>query len=84
MSRDAIRRPGRSFTHAADLLREDTSDGEVILIKGRAGQRQKRLALALQGRTVGCDLTYCPVQLWVSCGECPLLESGWRSGMVLP
>jgi len=49
---------------------------DVVLIKGRSTQMLERVALALQGRVVRCELGSCDAHL-TGCGECPMLERGW-------
>jgi UDP-N-acetylmuramoyl-tripeptide--D-alanyl-D-alanine ligase len=70
-------------SHALALLREDLAAGDVVLIKGRTSQRLQRIALALEGRAVGCELATCRVYPGIGCERCPVLESGWQNGRVL-
>ena len=63
---------GRSVERAAEIIREQLEPGDVVLIKGRSSQRLDRVALALMGREVRCDLTFCQF-LKTRCDECSLL-----------
>jgi UDP-N-acetylmuramoyl-tripeptide--D-alanyl-D-alanine ligase len=73
---DTLVHAGTSVQWATDLLRRELMPGDVILIKGRWGQRLDRVALALAGRHVVCDITSCSVR-WTRCERCPMLERGW-------
>jgi hypothetical protein len=44
-----------------------------VLFKARISWKLDRLVLALQGRTVSCDLAYCGV-LQLPCAQCASLE----------
>jgi hypothetical protein len=48
----------------------------ALLIKGRHTQRLRRIAPALQGRDVRCELVYCNVGL-MECSRCPMLGRPW-------
>lgn len=65
----------RSVRAALDELR-DLAAGDVVLIKGRHTQRLQRIALALTGREVRCDLEYCNARL-TECSKCPMLGRPW-------
>lgn len=70
--------PVRGGVRAAiDWLQEELREGDVVLIKGRDTQRLERVALALQGRTVGCDLSMCDTRV-SRCEDCSMLAGGWR------
>jgi UDP-N-acetylmuramoyl-tripeptide--D-alanyl-D-alanine ligase len=62
---------------AIDWLRGELRAGDVVLIKGRDTQRLERVALALQGRSVACDLSACGTKA-TRCVNCPMLAGGWR------
>jgi UDP-N-acetylmuramoyl-tripeptide--D-alanyl-D-alanine ligase len=64
-----------SVTKAVEALKDDLRPGDVVLIKGRDTQHLARVALALMGRQVRCELTSCDAQ--VECEACPMLERGW-------
>jgi UDP-N-acetylmuramoyl-tripeptide--D-alanyl-D-alanine ligase len=66
----------RSVGEAVDALR-DLGAGDVVLIKGRHTQRLQRIALALSGRAVRCDLYYCNARL-TECRRCPMLGRTWN------
>ena len=61
---------------AAEILRAALRKGDVVLLKGRSTQRLERIALALQGRTVGCDISFCSAPD-IRCERCPMVERGW-------
>ncbi len=65
-----------SVLEAAELLRRELQPGDAVLIKGRDTQRLGRIAIALTGRTVRCDIRFCDTRV-VACEECPMLERGW-------
>jgi UDP-N-acetylmuramoyl-tripeptide--D-alanyl-D-alanine ligase len=68
---------GRSVLRAAEIVREELGPGDVVLIKGRNNQRFERVALALQGRRVVCDIPVCRAVPRLRCASCPMLERGW-------
>lgn len=57
-------------------LRELLWSGDVVLIKARDTQRSDRIALALAGRRVRCNLDFCR-PMPTHCGDCGMLEPGW-------
>jgi UDP-N-acetylmuramoyl-tripeptide--D-alanyl-D-alanine ligase len=65
-----------SVSKAIDAVREKLGPGDVVLVKGRDNQRLERVSLALMGRTVRCDITFCNAT--VRCAKCPMLERGWN------
>jgi len=52
-----------SVKRAAESLQDDLRPGDVVLIKGRDTQHFARVALALMGRQVRCELTFCDVKV---------------------
>jgi UDP-N-acetylmuramoyl-tripeptide--D-alanyl-D-alanine ligase len=76
LARSQLVDAGKSVRDAIDVVRADLSPGDVVLIKGRGTQRLERIALALQDRTVGCDIPFCSA-VDIRCERCPMLESGW-------
>ncbi|MBI2487250.1 MAG: hypothetical protein HYW01_09895 [Deltaproteobacteria bacterium] len=52
-----------------------------MLIKGRTTQRLERVAFALAGRKVKCNISFCDVK--VRCENCPMLEQGWKGLKVI-
>ena len=77
LSADAVVMVDRSVRRAVEALESDLAPGDVILIKGRDTQRLERVALALMGRDVNCDVVYCNVLL-TRCDACPMLGQAWR------
>jgi UDP-N-acetylmuramyl pentapeptide synthase len=75
-ARDALINAGNSVCKAIEAVREDLGPGDVVLVKGRDNQRLERVGLALTGRTVRCDISFC--QAKVRCEQCPMLERGWN------
>jgi UDP-N-acetylmuramoyl-tripeptide--D-alanyl-D-alanine ligase len=61
---------------AIGLVQADLRRGDVVLVKGAAGQRLDRVALALAGRPVRCALKSCEAKV-TRCDECSMLERGW-------
>lgn len=76
MSDDRIHRLERSVLLAAETLRGLLADGDVVLIKGRDTQRLDRIAFALAGRAVKCDLSFCRA-MPMRCARCGMMERGW-------
>jgi len=76
MPASALVDAGGSWSLAVDAIRDDLGPGDVVLIKGRDVQRLDRIALALQGRPVGCGIAFCQVKEF-RCHACPMLERGW-------
>jgi UDP-N-acetylmuramoyl-tripeptide--D-alanyl-D-alanine ligase len=65
---------GHSVGRAAALIRERLGPGDVVvLVKGRSSERLDRVALALAGRDVRCDLKACYF-LTTRCEDCSLLS----------
>lgn len=81
LPRGAVINAKRSVTMAVEALRDDLRPGDVVLIKGRDTQRLARVALALMGRQVRCELTFCEAKM--QCDRCPMLERGWVGLRVL-
>lgn len=73
-------KPGVQAAIAA--LRGLMRPGDTILVKGRLYQRLERIALALQGETVNCDLAHCGMVL-MRCATCPMRAAGWGEQRVL-
>lgn len=72
MKRDAIL-DASGCLPAVDYLRRELRGGDVVLIKGRDQQKLSRIALALEGRKVGCAVGLCRYRA-MRCETCPLLE----------
>jgi UDP-N-acetylmuramoyl-tripeptide--D-alanyl-D-alanine ligase len=68
---------GNDIMVALAALRDDLAEGDVVLLKGRYGQRLERLALALQGTDVRCNLTFCDA-INLPCSRCAMLTRGWQ------
>lgn len=77
LPRSALMNAGRSVLKAAEVLQGDLRPGDVMLIKGRDTQRLDRVALALKGRRVRCDISFCNA-MPTRCKHCPMLERGWN------
>ncbi|HET6469919.1 MAG TPA: Mur ligase family protein [Geminicoccaceae bacterium] len=87
LPREALVSAGRSVMAAAQAVEADLRAGDVILIKGRDTQRLDRVALALQGRMVGCRIEVCPIRgisICSRCETCPMLERGWQTASPWP
>jgi UDP-N-acetylmuramoyl-tripeptide--D-alanyl-D-alanine ligase len=76
MPRSALVHAGRDVRAAWEAVRADLGPGDVVLVKGRDTQRLDRVALALQGRAVGCEIEFCNLK-GMRCEVCPMLERGW-------
>ena len=68
---------GKGVHKAIELLRKETRQGDVVLIKGSSNQRLERISLALTGEKVSCDISFCKAVL--NCDRCPILENGWKN-----
>jgi UDP-N-acetylmuramoyl-tripeptide--D-alanyl-D-alanine ligase len=77
LPRPALIAAGRNVRAAAQAVAEHLGPGDVVLVKGRNKQRLTRVALLLQGRTVGCTLEVCDLR-GMRCEICPKLERGWQ------
>jgi UDP-N-acetylmuramoyl-tripeptide--D-alanyl-D-alanine ligase len=64
---------GRGVLQTIGMLCERLRPGDVVLLKGMTKQKLQRIALALQGRNVTCDLHRCAITN-IECSACPLLE----------
>ena len=73
LSRSNVADAGRSVGLATSLVSARLQCDDVVLIKGRCTQRLDRVALALMGRPVRCDLSFCQF-LKTRCEECSLLD----------
>jgi UDP-N-acetylmuramoyl-tripeptide--D-alanyl-D-alanine ligase len=67
---------------AVAALRGLMRPGDTVLVKGRLYQRLERIALALQGEMVGCDLAHCGA-VSLQCATCPMRVAGWGERRVL-
>jgi UDP-N-acetylmuramyl pentapeptide synthase len=75
MASEAFVDAKRSVIRAIEVIQADLRPGDVVLIKGRSTQRLERIALALAGHRVGCELKRC--NALARCEQCPMLERGW-------
>lgn len=73
MSRDAMTRSRRNLKKALAAIPSDLGEGDVVLIKGRENQRLGRIALALMGQEVHCDVPFCTVSSSIRCEQCKRL-----------
>lgn len=76
MPRESIFEVGRSIQNAVDLLRQELRAGDAVLLKARGHQRFDRIAMALSGRDVRCDLAVCRA-IPTECGTCAMADRGW-------
>lgn len=67
---------GSSVLRAVEALEPEVGPGDVVLLKGRDTQRLDRVALALLGRRVRCEVRQCDAL--TRCDACPMLERGWE------
>ena len=82
MPADAIHDGGMTPRAAVAVLRALLQPGDVVLIKGRLGQKLDRVRMLLAGDRVGCDIALC--DLTIPCVDCPALREGWGTrSMVL-
>jgi UDP-N-acetylmuramyl pentapeptide synthase len=76
----AVDAVGVSVRAAVDAVVARLGADDVALIKGGNRQRLGRVALALAGGTVRCDLPACTAR--IRCEDCPMLERGWSGHRV--
>jgi len=72
---------GRDVIRASELIKDELQPNDVVLVKGRTGQRLDRISLFLAGRKVLCDIDFCRAAL--RCDRCPMLEKGWNGLRVI-
>jgi UDP-N-acetylmuramoyl-tripeptide--D-alanyl-D-alanine ligase len=72
---EAVDAVGASLRAAVDAVAAHLGVNDVVLIKGGGRQRLGRVALALAGRAVRCELAACFAR--IRCERCPMLERGW-------
>ena len=82
VARENIRRV-RNAHDAAELLRPELREGDVVLTKGRWQQALPRIALELAGRNVQCRADPCPFKRMM-CDLCPYLERPFDGRNVSP
>ena len=75
LARSAVQHATGGVLEAAKMLRGTLAPSDVVLIKGRNEQHLERIALALAGRDVRCDVVRCG--LTEDCSSCAMLERGW-------
>jgi len=68
----SFRSHGPNTLDTVSALQEIIRPGDLVLIKGRDTQRLERICLALQGRQLRCDRTFCNLSP-LSCQDCPAL-----------
>jgi UDP-N-acetylmuramyl pentapeptide synthase len=61
--RGAVVNARGSVKRAAEALQDDLRPRDAVLIKGRDTQHLARVALALMGRQVRCEPTFCDVKV---------------------
>lgn len=59
MSNENILFAEQSVNKAKELALQLVQPGDLVLIKGRSSQKLERIALALMGETVSCNLEFC-------------------------
>jgi UDP-N-acetylmuramoyl-tripeptide--D-alanyl-D-alanine ligase len=72
----------RGVLDAVESLRAILRPGDVVLLKGAGAQRLDRIALALDGRGVRCELRACKVKT-TRCDLCPMLDRGLGNASTL-
>jgi len=72
LPREALIHVRRGSLEAAERLGPELRAGDVVLIKGRSTEHFERIALALLGTNVGCEVRLCRRRH--DCETCPLLR----------
>jgi UDP-N-acetylmuramoyl-tripeptide--D-alanyl-D-alanine ligase len=79
---DRIHQSAPGILDAISTVRGLLRPGDTVLLKGRIPQKLDRLILALQGRTVVCNLEICSTPGWY-CQDCEMLETGFKDRVQL-
>jgi UDP-N-acetylmuramoyl-tripeptide--D-alanyl-D-alanine ligase len=74
LDRSAIRLAGSQLQAGIDLLNEALQPGDLVLVKGAATQRLRRIVLGLLKKKVSCRVRHCNVKV-MACDDCPLLDA---------
>lgn len=74
MPRENIVWSGSRIDTVLAQIEQTIQPGDLILIKGGAPQRFRRIALQLSGRRVTCPVKRCNVKI-SNCDHCPLLDA---------
>ncbi|MBD3383815.1 hypothetical protein GF407_02710 [candidate division KSB1 bacterium] len=82
LAREQIFDAGTSIMGAILFLKNHLQNGDVVFMKGRNTQRLERISLSLMGRDVKCDIKSCDARPH-RCDTCPMLETGWKSKVVI-
>lgn len=78
MAKQALTDAGEGVINVINILREELTEGDVVLVKGRDTQRLDRITLALSGREVKCHIKFCNIRPF-RCDQCPMLEQNMKS-----
>ncbi len=73
MKPERVRFVGARTAPAIELLQAELRPGDGILLKGTGSRRLERITLALSGRTVRCNVSYCKIRV-NGCESCPLVR----------
>lgn len=57
-----------SISRAKEMALEIVEPGDLVLIKGRSSQKMERIAIALMGKPVSCNLEFCNQK--TRCNDC--------------
>ena len=77
MPRQSVVEVGKSVQAAVEVLKKELRSGDTVLLKARGNQRFNRIAMALSGREVRCELTVCRA-IPTECETCAMAERGWE------
>jgi len=77
MSGSVLHFADRSPRRAVQMLRPLLRPGDLVLIKGRSTQKLVRIAMALEGHAVACDIPHCALQ--PGCRMCEQLSAPQRN-----
>lgn len=77
MPRESIFEVGRNIREAIEVLSRELRSGDAVLLKARGHQRFNRIAMALSGRDVHCELPVCRA-IPTACETCAMAERGWE------
>jgi hypothetical protein len=74
MTPEAIQVFGMDIGATIDAVRAEVRPGDLVLLKGAAVRRFRRIALTLMQRDAACRVKRCNVKV-PGCEDCPLLAA---------
>jgi UDP-N-acetylmuramoyl-tripeptide--D-alanyl-D-alanine ligase len=78
LNRESIVCTEKAIPGALEALPQPLKTGDVVLLKGCSEQRLDRIALALMGYEVRCQVRECTAAVTLRCHHCKMLKRGWK------